>query len=100
MSEPSRWHFRVEMTRLTRLLLPVTTLFSPILAKSLSVDGIKGLADRLLNGRGGDFEFSLTSEHEPWSRWNQPSNDNYTVSKSENGKIRVQGTTLSALARG
>lgn len=87
------------MACLTRLLLLGVTLLSPVLATQ-PVDGIKGLADRLFNGHGDDFEFSLTTEHEPWSRWNQPSNDNYTVTKSENGKIHVQGTTLNALARG
>ena len=65
-----------------------------------SVHGIKGLADRLLNGYSDEFEFSLTTEHDNWSRWNAPPNDNYTVTVSDNGKIHVQGTTLSALARG
>ncbi|OAA53336.1 Alpha-N-acetylglucosaminidase [Cordyceps fumosorosea ARSEF 2679] len=64
-----------------------------------SVAGIQGLARRLFQGRDAQFEFELTREHENWSRWNVPDNDNYTVSSS-NGKIRVQGTTLSALARG
>lgn len=67
---------------------------------SESVDGIKALAERVLNGHGDDFDFVLTAQHEPWSRWNVPDNDNYTVSACDHDKIRIEGTTLSALARG
>ena len=68
------------------------------LARAESVDGIKGLADRMLNGRSDEFDFVLTRQNEPWSRWNIPGNDSYTI--KNNGKIRIEGTTLSALARG
>lgn len=88
------------MAKLSKIVLLAAALVSSALAASDSVEGIRGLADRLLNGHGDDFEFSLTVEVDNWSRWNQPSNDNYTVSVAENGKIHVQGTTLSALARG
>lgn len=88
------------MARLARLIVLATTLFSSALGKSQSTEGIQGLADRLFGGNSHGFEFSLTTEHDSWSRWNHPSNDNYTVSVSDNGKIHVQGTTLSALARG
>lgn len=68
--------------------------------KSTSTDGIAGLANRLLGQHGNDFEFLLTTEQQKYSRWNQPTNDNYSVSSGDNGKIRIDGTTLSALARG
>ena len=68
-------------------------------ASSVSTYGIKSLADRWLHGHGDEFVFELTEKHDKWSRWNIPPNDNYTVS-SQNGKIHIQGTTLSALARG
>ncbi|OAQ71433.1 alpha-N-acetylglucosaminidase [Pochonia chlamydosporia 170] len=82
---------------------PVKQDLPPHLAQQAvpqSVDGIKGLANRLFGGHADQFEFSLTEEHERWSRWNQPSNDNYTVTVTTNGKIIIKGTTLSALARG
>jgi hypothetical protein len=68
-------------------------------ASSASEDGVKALADRWLHGHGDQFTFELTERHDKWSRWNIPPNDNYTVS-SQNGKIHIQGTTRSALARG
>lgn len=88
------------MTRLVRLIVLATSFLSPVFGNSQSTDGIQGLADRLFGGNSNGFEFLLTTENDIWSRWNHPSNDNYTVSVSDNGKIHVQGTTLSALARG
>lgn len=67
---------------------------------STAVAGIRSLADRLFKGQGNAFDIVLTEENESWSRWNPPKNDNYTVSQGEDGKIRVEGTTLSALSRG
>lgn len=72
-------------------------LSSPVSAKS--TNGIKALATRLFKGHGDEFEFVLTTNNERPSRWNPPTNDTYTVS-SKNGKIYIEGTTLSALARG
>lgn len=65
-----------------------------------SVEGIRSLADRLLNGHGEDFDFVLTRQNEPWSCWYFPDNDSYTVTPFDDGRIRIEGTTLSALARG
>ena len=73
---------------------------SALLVAAESIDGIKSLADRLLHGHGDDFKFSLTSQHEPWSRWNVPENDEYTVKACDGRKICIEGSTLSALARG
>lgn len=91
------------MARLASVVLLVAAFLLSAVADQTpdnSLHGIQGLADRLFNGHSEDFEFSLTTQHENWSRWNAPPNDNYTVSVSDNGKIHVQGTTLSALARG
>ncbi|KAL3961405.1 hypothetical protein ACCO45_002928 [Purpureocillium lilacinum] len=88
------------MIRFLSAVLLATSILRPVAAKEQPLDGIKGLADRLLSGHGDAFEFELTEQHDSWSRWNHPSNDNYTVSAGHDGKIHVQGTTLSALARG
>ncbi len=65
----------------------------------VSVAGIRALAKRLLGDHDDQFDFHLTEQHENWSRYNIPTKDNYTVTLSGD-KIRVEGTTLSALARG
>lgn len=65
-----------------------------------STNGISALANRLLPGHGDAFEFKLTTAHENWSRWNPPVNDNYTVRAGKKRKIRIEGTSLNALARG
>ena len=88
------------MIRFLSAVLLATSILRPVAAKEQPLDGIKGLADRLLSGHGDAFEFELTEQHDSWSRWNHPSNDNYTVSAGHDGKSHVQGTTLSALARG
>ncbi|KAH8710298.1 Alpha-N-acetylglucosaminidase [Beauveria bassiana] len=84
--------------KLTQILLSALAAATVNAQQAASVTGIQGLAKRLFKGHDAQFEFQLTQKHENWSRWNTPGNDNYTVS-SNNGKIRVQGTTLSALAR-
>ncbi|OAQ91320.1 alpha-N-acetylglucosaminidase [Purpureocillium lilacinum] len=101
------WRWRPEIAQgfwgkdpLDSAVLLATSILRPVAAKEQPLDGIKGLADRLLSGQGDAFEFELTEQHDNWSRWNHPSNDNYTVSAGHDGKIHVQGTTLSALARG
>ncbi|RDA82880.1 hypothetical protein CP532_0394 [Ophiocordyceps camponoti-leonardi (nom. inval.)] len=68
---------------------------------TVTTDGIAALADRVLGpGRGQSFDFVLSAEPELWSRWHQAGNDSYVVSAADDGKIRVEGTSLSALARG
>lgn len=84
------------------LALGVLTLAWPVASDSstTSTKGITELANRLFNGQGGSFEFALTAHHDHWSRWNPPVNDKYTVKAAQKGKIRIEGTTLNALARG
>ncbi|KHN96120.1 Alpha-N-acetylglucosaminidase [Metarhizium album ARSEF 1941] len=83
------------------LSLPVadTAAATTTTTTTTTTTGISELADRLFNGQGSAFEFVLTTRHGNWSRWNPPVNDSYTV-QNANGKIRVEGTTLNALARG
>ncbi|OAA81128.1 Alpha-N-acetylglucosaminidase [Akanthomyces lecanii RCEF 1005] len=81
-------------------ILAVLCLGASLLANAAPTDGIRALADRFLDGKGDAFEFTLSENNGNWSRWNAPTNDNYTVAAAKNGKIHIQGTTLSALARG
>ncbi|RDA94032.1 hypothetical protein CP533_5286, partial [Ophiocordyceps camponoti-saundersi (nom. inval.)] len=70
-------------------------------AAATATEGIAALADRILGpGRGLSFDFALSTEPELWSRWHQAGNDSYVVAVVEDGRIRIEGTTLSALARG
>ncbi|KAG5975755.1 hypothetical protein E4U55_007572 [Claviceps digitariae] len=79
----------------TLLAVPTALAFPP------STKGISGLANRLFPGASNAFEFKLTpASNENWSRWNPPVNDNYTVRAGKQGKIRIEGTSLNALARG
>jgi hypothetical protein len=87
------------MVSLRRLALAAVLSLPSTNALATATDGIAKLADRLFNGQSSAFEFVLTAEHDNWSRWNPPVNDNYTVASAK-GKIRVEGTTLNALARG
>lgn len=81
-------------------ILAVLCVGARLFASAAPTDGIRALADRFLDGKGDSFEFTLTETNGNWSRWNAPTNDNYTVAAAKNGKIHIQGTTLSALARG
>ena len=88
--------------KLLNLLLGSLTALSASVKGAGDQDAVKGIrdvADRWLQGHGDSFIFELTKKHENWSRWNTPENDNYTIT-SNDGKIHIQGTTLSALARG
>lgn len=89
------------MSLVRRFLLCGALLFSSCLSEQPpSLDGIHNFANRLFDGQADSFFFELTGDHKLWSRWNQPVNDNYTVFEDGSGKIRVQGTTVNALARG
>lgn len=90
--------------KLLHTLLALTAWTSPIQASAndanSAVQGIHDLANRLFKGRADQFDIALTEDQKVYSRWTTPVNDNYTVSKGEDGKIRIQGTSLSALSRG
>lgn len=68
-------------------ILTVSCLSASVLANAASMDGIRALADRFLDGKGDAFEFTLSETNGNWSRWNAPTNDNYTVAAAKNGKI-------------
>lgn len=81
-------------------VLAALYLGASLLVNAAPTDSIRALADRFLDGKGAAFEFALSDNKGNWSRWNAPTNDDYTVTATKDGKIHVEGTTLSALARG
>ena len=88
------------MVCLRRLIFSAVAMLPLATEATTSTQGITQLADRLLNGQGDAFEFVLLGQHENWSNSNAAVNDNYTVKAGGQGKIRIEGTTLNALARG
>lgn len=77
----------------TLLIFVCTTLFA--VATTTSVQGIKNLVKRRLPAHVNDFEFEIVNE-----KANNTVNDEYCVSSLKNGKILVEGNSLSALAVG
>lgn len=88
------------LTRLAALTFGMASALPGAQTNNDAVAGIRSLADRLFKGNADAFDIVLTEHHETWSRWNPPKNDNYTVSAGKDGKILVEGTTLSALSKG
>lgn len=70
-------------------------ILAPV-ALSLSTDGIYDLVKRRLPQQADRFEFSLVNETEK----NATINDQYIVSSTSDGKILVEGNSLSALSSG
>lgn len=70
--------------------------FSASAALSLSTDGMYSLVKRRLPQHEGSFEFALVNETEK----NATANDQYVVSSTPEGKILVEGNSLSALSSG
>lgn len=77
------------------LLLLLVGILAPA-ALSLSTDGIYNLVKRRLPQHADSFEFSLVNETEK----NANVNDTYVVSGTSDGKILVEGNSLSALSSG
>jgi alpha-N-acetylglucosaminidase len=65
-------------------------------AAAPSTAGIEALVQRRLPNHVDSFEFSIVNETDPLS-WE---NDEYAVSTTCDGKILVEGSSLSALATG
>ena len=63
-----------------------------------STQGILDLVQRRLRNHVNDFEFQLLVDGTGNST--KPNNDNYIVSSQTDGKILVEGNSLSALASG
>jgi alpha-N-acetylglucosaminidase len=61
-----------------------------------STAGVESLVQRRLPSHANSFEFAL----EPSSHGSALTNDSYTVSSTKDGKIRIEGTTTSALLSG
>ncbi|KAE8151487.1 tim-barrel domain-containing protein [Aspergillus avenaceus] len=71
-----------------------TLLAATAIGLSLSTQGIQSLVQRRLPDHAHNFEFSLVnvSQH--------VTNDSYVISSTSEGKILVEGNTLSALSKG
>lgn len=65
-------------------------------ADTPSTKGIESLVKRRLPDHADSFEFSIRVTESALT----PIPDEYTVTSTDSGKIRVEGTTLSALASG
>ncbi|KAL7789894.1 glycoside hydrolase family 89 protein [Trichoderma ceciliae] len=63
---------------------------------ALSTAGVESLVKRRLPNHVDSFEFAL----EPSSHGSTLANDSYTVSSAKDGKVRIEGTTTSALLSG
>ena len=67
-------------------------------ASAQSTQGILDLVQRRLPDHVNDFEFQLVTNGT--GNITEPSNDNYIVSSTADGKILVAGNSLSALSSG
>lgn len=89
------------MRLLLCLLWSCTAILTAAAQVTDSIQGIQDLVQRRLPDHVNDFEFVLTSnESKPITTAIRAINDNYVVSSSANGKIRVEGNTPIALASG
>lgn len=70
-------------------------LFAAATALDMSTQGIENLARRRLPEYASKFRFSLVNPTQDWGV-----NDSYNVSSTHDGRLLVQGTTLSALSKG
>ena len=68
-------------------------------AISQSKEGIYDLVKRRLPNPVGNFEFSLVVDGDRDSHSNIPTNAEFVVTASE-GKVRIEGNSLSALSSG
>ncbi|KAL3444836.1 tim-barrel domain-containing protein [Aspergillus insuetus] len=79
--------------------MKLTTIFGTLFAAStvwsLSTQGIQKLLHRRLPAHANSFQFSLVNV-----KTKDTTNDQYTVSSTKNGKILIEGNSLSALSTG
>ncbi|KAI9743082.1 MAG: hypothetical protein M1818_003377 [Claussenomyces sp. TS43310] len=78
------------------------TVTAVTLTSAQSTAGLLKLVERRLPNHANDFTFSLIEDLAAAVSSNSPSikNDAYSVSSSEDGKIHIEGTSLSALSKG
>jgi alpha-N-acetylglucosaminidase len=77
----------------------VWTTFAGAVPATQSTDGILHLVKRRLPNNVDDFEFRLL-ENNAVPLTAKPTNDEYGVSSTPDGKIMVEGNSLIALASG
>lgn len=83
----------------SQVILAAAAAFAAVVtdaAANTSTAGIEALVQRRLPQHAGSFQFELVNV----STAAPKSNDTYAVSSTEDGKILVQGNTLSALLSG
>ncbi len=83
-----RWTSRIAW------LLAVAVPFG--VASSPSTSGIESFVKRRLPKHAQNFEFAVTDAAES----SAAANETYIVSSSDNGKIKVEGSTVSAVMQG
>ncbi len=84
-----------------RLLELQIWLWIPCLVVTQSTQGIIDLVARRMPNHLDAFEFELTNnENLPIGSSSELVNDDYLVSSTAEGKIHVEGNSLSALASG
>lgn len=76
-------------------LLPAA-LSSVVAASAPSTAGITAFVKRRLPHHADSFEFVVSNP----TKSSTKENDSYSVSSGSNGKIKVQGTSLSAVMQG
>ena len=76
--------------------LPALVCAAPLAPGQSPTAGVEALVKRRLPDHINSFEFVLQNS----TRIDEKSYDAYVVSSSENGKIRIEGGTTSALLSG
>jgi hypothetical protein len=87
------------MRLLPRIILTVAATVAGVVANGaadVSTTGVEALVQRRLPQHAGAFQFELVNVSTAKSR----GNDTYAVSSTNDGKVLVQGNTLSALLSG
>lgn len=87
----------MRLLQLAWLLLPAISAAAASSTTTPSTDGVAAFIKRRLPDHADSFEVSITKAAEA----SAATNDAYTVSTSRtNGKIQIQGTSLSAVMQG
>lgn len=80
--------------RILQLAWLLPALSGLVAANTPSTDGIKAFVKRRLPDHADSFEFSISNVTAVGS------NDNFSVSSHSDGKIKIQGTSVSAVMQG
>lgn len=82
--------------RLLQLAYLLPAITAAVAGDAPSTDGIAAFVKRRLPSHADSFEFSVTEA----SHAATAANDSYTVSSAKDGKIKVEGSSLSAVMQG